>query len=184
MTDFDSSHTHAPTPSEPPREPTTVGADVAAHVAKIRHELLQQQERGPDGKWVAGTLASGDLLDRSQQLAREIAPMREDLADSLLADLGETREDTTQAQLMVARDIALLSLMEENLVHAELENAKKYNRVPFTTAKGRTATVVARLLAVMDRKLKLIQLIGLERRAKRVPSLSEVMDVSGDAHGK
>ena len=77
---------------------------------------------------------------------------------------------------------ASIELIGENLIHAELEAATKHNRVPFTTAKGRTATVVARLLAVMDRKLKLIQLVGLERRSKPVNPLDAVQRAVEDAN--
>lgn len=158
----------------PQREHTDVGPDVGAQVAQLRHELLQRPERGADGRFVSN-VANADLLDRSQLLMRRIAPLREEIADSLLSDWGLSRVEATQSELMVARDLALCELIQENLIAAELESAASRNRVPFTTAKGRTATVVARLLAVMDRKLKLIQLAGMERRAKPAQSIGDLM---------
>ena len=43
------------------------------------------------------------------------------------------------------------------------------------TAKGRRRAATSAYLAVLDRFLRLAQVVGLERRQKRVPSLSEVM---------
>jgi hypothetical protein len=91
-----------------------------------------------------------------------------------LADLGVTRAEASSAQLMVARDIALFSIIEQNLLAAELEAAGSRGRMPFTTAKGRTATIVARLLAVNGHKRRLLQMIGLERRAKPVNPIDAV----------
>ena len=39
------------------------------------------------------------------------------------------------------------------------------------TAKGKTTAAVGKLLSVMDRKTKLITLLGLERRSKQTSSL-------------
>ena len=51
------------------------------------------------------------------------------------------------------------------------------------TAKGKTRSAVTTLLSIIDRQTKLAATLGLERRAKPVASLADVLEAHEASHG-
>ena len=87
---------------------------------------------------------------------------------AIVADLGGPDAVGTLAAGMVER-------------HARLELVDDYlfanvQRLGPLTGKGRTRAALTAWLAVVDRLQKSAMALGLERKAKRVPSLQEVMN--------
>ena len=113
-------------------------------------------------------LRSFDELDRRKRVVREIVATRDDL----LAELGGADNATVQERIIVeniARDVALRDTVD----------AYVFSLVSPLRGRGKTKTVVP-IIRERDLIIKRIQaglaLLGLERREKRVQSLSEYIE--------
>jgi hypothetical protein len=101
--------------------------------------------------------------DGRTRLARTLL----DLRAGIVADLGG-QEQLSRAQQILIDDVARLTLWIDSidgwlLTLPSIVNKKKRTLVP----------VVAQRTALVETRARLLQALGLERRAKRVPSLAE-----------
>jgi hypothetical protein len=124
-----------------------------------------------DGSFAPGNTAAlkhggRRSLDRPEALTA-IAGKRAEL----IAHVGES---ASVIQHDIITDYARTDVLIES-VAANIEVGGIFS------SKGRTRAAVTLLLSLMERRLRLAQALGLERRAKRVPSLSEVMQDDHDA---
>lgn len=101
-------------------------------------------------------------------LLPEQAEARAALAAAIVADLGGLEALTTVAAGMVERH-ARLELVDDYLF-------SNVQRLGPLTGKGRTRAALTAWLAVVDRLQKSAMVLGLERRARKIPSLAEVMN--------
>ncbi len=85
-------------------------------------------------------------------------------AAAIASDLGG---DLTTLQVDLVRDVARIDLLAESVAqHIEVKG--------LFTRGGKRRACVDLLLSLIDRRLKLATTLGIERRARRVPTLSEV----------
>ena len=143
-------------------------------------ELPPEAERCPScGCWAAanrgGLKHGGRSIRVKGALLREQAETLARLADRRYAieqDLGGA-----DALSEISRD--LLARYVETSVVAEFLAGVLVGSGPLTP-RGRTRSALSAYLQVIDRQHRLAGGLGLERRAKRVPSLAEVMADNGD----
>jgi hypothetical protein len=153
----------------------TVGSstsDVVGSVSAARQAVIARAARGADGRFVRDNAAAiGDGM-RSERLQTALEPLREAIVSRALTDLGYTSDDAPQTALMAVRDLAALDVMSETFWAHLLERG-------CITQKGKTTAAVAKMLAVLDRKAKLIAMLGLQRKAK--PTASPLDYINGRA---
>lgn len=129
--------------------------------------------RDPEtGQFVAGNTAALKHGGRSERLQREIEQdatgALAERRQAVLGDLGGEGELSTIAAGTVDRYIRAEAMLEwmEGRILAE----------GVLTGKGRRKAIHTAYLQQLDRVLRLAAMLGLERKAKRVPTLEEVMD--------
>jgi hypothetical protein len=99
-------------------------------------------------------------LQRPEQLAA-IAGKRAEVIDHLGGD-------PTLIQADLATDYSRVDTLIETV-------AKNIETNGILTSKGHTRAAVSMFLSLLDRRLRLAQVLGIERKAKPVKSLAEVM---------
>jgi len=109
-----------------------------------------------------------DIGDRSVQLQTALAPVREAIYRATCTDLGvspDGAERPTEALRITARNLATLDVLAETFwTWIEARGV--------LTAKGKTRSAVTTLLSIIDRQTKLAAVIGLQRKARDVGSMS------------
>jgi hypothetical protein len=154
----------------PAREVGTAGRlDVPAVVRAARRQLLAVQAHDSrSGRFVGSAAPSRGPGADSRQLDAALGPLREQLYRQALADQGHNETDAPVTLMEAERSLSSLSVLEESFWQYIVE------RGPITS-KGKTTAAVSRLLAVVDRKLKIIALLGLARRQREGLTLSQVL---------
>lgn len=145
----------------------TATPDVAECIREARERLS-----------VAGpSMNAMQVGDRSVKLQAALEPVRAAIYGQTLADLGcsiDGPEKPTETLRMTARNLAALDVLAETFwTFIEAQGV--------LTAKGKTRAAVTTWLSIVDRQLKLAQVLGLERKAKRAKSLDDVLAEHEDA---
>jgi hypothetical protein len=122
-----------------------------------------------------GAIKPGGMLNlkhglRSEKLIEvpDIAAWHREQVQAISADLGGEDELTT-LQTASVREVARLEVILAAMGTELLDGG-------VLTGKGQMRSLTTVYLAVLDRFVKLSTVLGLERRARRVASLNEVMD--------
>ena len=140
--------------------------------AKNLPDAAPNGERGPDGRFVPGNAASVTHgLRRANGPLPDTAEVRAALAEraaTIVSDLGGTDGLSSVALGMIDRH-ARMEMVAEYL-HARLEAEGPL------TGKGKTRAALSAWLQIVDRLHRSALALGLERRAKRVPTLAEVIN--------
>ena len=159
----------------PPRESGPNGSDPERQVRAALDALQQQPARDAAGRFVAGTLAAGDTLERSAQLWAAVEPAKRELVERLRADLAvDDGTATTFTGLLDAYAEARL------LRHAMFLRLVDLGG-PVTT-KGKARSLYRAYLGALDRELKLAQALGLERRARHLDPMAAVHAAVAEAN--
>ena len=159
-------------PAAPSAElgPNGGSARPAERVRGVLAALAQQPARDPvTQRFVAGTLAAGRTLERSAQFWSAVEPAKRELVEcvqrdqALDADAAETLRGLVDAyaEVRLFRTTMFLRLVDQG--------------GPITT-KGKARALYRAYLDALDRETKLAQVLGLERRARKIPTLAEVMN--------
>lgn len=156
MSVFDSTSTDARPVSEPSPEPapaprTAKGTFASGNSEALRHGLYSRQVREA-------------LLPEQAEARAALAEQRRAIED----DLGGTDALSQMTRDLIARYVEL-RLVGDFLAH-------QLATVGPLSGKGRTRAACTAYLSVVDRQNKLALTLGLERRTKRIPSLTEVLD--------
>lgn len=122
-----------------------------------------------------GPIRPGEMLNlrhglQSEKLIQQpdIAAWHREQVVAISADLGGMTELTTLQSASV-REVARLEVILAAMGTELLENG-------VLTGKGNLKAATTVYLAVLDRFTRLCAVLGLERRARKVASLAEVMD--------
>jgi hypothetical protein len=124
------------------------------------------QERGANGQFMVGNSAARRHGLYSQQLQEDAAPWRAEQMAAIRADLGEdvsTLKAHTVEQLGTV--LVILRFLGGNLM-AEGP----------LTGKGKSRAATTTYLQTVDRYMRLASMLGLERKAKPVASLEDVLN--------
>lgn len=153
-------------PTNPDRVPQPV-VDVHACVREALAALSVAPERDvKSGRFVPGTLAAMTTGARSGALWAALAPAKRELLEKVKADLGSEGAETALGLYDAYTEARLLrTSMFERLV--DLGGP--------VTSKGAARALYTAYLSALDREIKLAQAIGLERKARKVPSVSELL---------
>jgi hypothetical protein len=131
---------------------------------------LRGQGRRVNGQAGRGnTMAIKTGLRSTQLLAvPDIAAFHREQVQAITADLGGDAELSALCRVAIREaarvEVILAALGDELLEHGVL------------TGKGRTRSATSLYLKTLDRFLKVSGVLGLERRARRVPTLAEYLD--------
>ncbi|MGE0363251.1 MAG: hypothetical protein AB7H93_13325 [Vicinamibacterales bacterium] len=156
MSVFDPTSTDARPVSEPSPEPprssrTANGTFAPGNSSALRHGLYSRQVREA-------------LLPEQAEVRAALAEQRKAIED----DLGGADALSQMTRDLIGRYVEL-RLVGDFLAH-------QLATVGPLTGKGRTRAATSAWLAVVDRQNKLALTLGLERRTKRIPTLTEVLD--------
>jgi hypothetical protein len=137
-------------------------------------------EPAPSGRRANGTFAPGNA-----QALRHGLYSRQ-VREALLPEQAEARAAIAEQRRAIEEDLGgaeSLSAITRDLIGRYVELrliadflAHQLAAVGPLTGKGRTRSALVAWLGVVDRQQKLAIALGLERKAKRVPSLAEVLD--------
>lgn len=159
---------------QPPALEAATDAAVAAPTPTSRvrdalSALAAPPARDPVTKrFIGANVAAGTTLARSAAFWSAVEPAKRELVERVRADLAI---DGSSVE-------TLLGLID-GYVEARLFRTSMFLRLvdlggPITT-KGKARALYRAYLEALDRETKLAQVLGLERRAKTVPSLDEVL---------
>lgn len=163
-------------PVAPSRELGTVGLDVPAAVRAARGRLLAAPAHDQKtGRFIGSAAPSLRSGADSSQLAGELGPLRDGLYRQTLADQGHDATDATVTLAEAGRSLSRLSVLEESFWQYIVGDSSERPGHGVITSKGKTTAAVSRLLAVIDRKLKIIGLLGLERRQRQGLTLADIL---------
>lgn len=157
--------------SEPFRELPTIG-DVFDQ-ARAALADVRESGRGPDGQFQQGNLAALRHGFYSEQLA-DVPPVAVALAEveaAIVSDCGGP-DALSQLERAHVREAARLELLT---AHA----GDRLIAYGLTTSKGRARALVAVYVSLLDRQMKIGAALGLKRRSRPVPSISEWMQSDG-----
>jgi hypothetical protein len=121
---------------------------------------------GPGAPLVHGGRSKRVAAGLMPEQAEGRAALTERVA-AIVADLGGSEALTALASGMVERHARLV--LVDDFLFANLQ------RLGPLTGKGRTRAALTAWLAVVDRLQKSAMALGLERKARKIPSLAEVM---------
>jgi hypothetical protein len=150
--------------------PAAAGGDAAAG-----------RDAGRDaGDGVAGRDAAGRFRPdnraalvhggRSRQASTLQAPLREQIRTRVLSDLG------ADANALTATMSGLVDRFAETSLLCDAYFTFLQDQGGPIGTRGRQRAAVAGYLAALDRQMKLASMIGLTRRATRVPTLAEYLE--------
>lgn len=155
--------------TETTADPPIVAPTAASRVRDVLSALAQQPARDAAGHFVAGTLAGGTTLERSEQFWSAVEPVKRELVAHVRTDLA-VDAGTTEPLIGLIDAYAEVRLFRTSMFLRLVDLGG-----PITT-KGKARALYRAYLAALDRETKLAQVLGLERRAKPVSSLEDVMD--------
>jgi hypothetical protein len=132
---------------------------ITEHVRGVLTALAQPPARDPvTQRFVAGTLASGTTLARSEQFWSAVEPAKRALVANVRTDLAVDVR-TVEPWLGLIDAYAEVRLFRTSMFLRLVDLGG-----PITT-KGRARALYRAYLDALDRERKLAQLLGLERRA-------------------
>jgi hypothetical protein len=127
-----------------------------------------------NGQWAPGNTARLNGGHRSKRAQLALLPGQEELRAALaeqrlawLEDLGGASELSSAARDLVQRGLRVRVLMDT------LE--ARMDREGVLTGKGRTRASASLYLQLLDRLMKIYAALGLERRARRLPTAGEIL---------
>lgn len=164
--------------AEPSGELGANGPDVDACVRDAVDSLASRRQRAASGRWTTantGALKAG--LD-SEQLWTALAPAKRAIVDQVRADHGVEGDDAAATLLGTFDGYAEVHLLRKSIWYRLTEGP---NPGP-VTGKGRTKALFTAYLSALDRELKLAQLIGLERRTRKVSPLDAIRAAVAEAN--
>lgn len=169
MSDFDRTITDRSRDEPPSEERQTPDTTELFERAREAVSALRGHGRRADGKaGSANTMAMKTGLRSTQLLQQpDIAAWHREEVESITTDLGGDAELTTLARANV-REAARLEVILAALGTELLDGG-------VLTGKGHMRAATTVYLQVLDRFTRLSQAIGLERRAKRVQTVGEIM---------
>jgi hypothetical protein len=137
----------------------------------IENPSVQSPAIGADARDVRGRFAAGNTAalvhgGRSRQASALQAPLREEIRRQVMQDLGDDEVALPTTLLRLVDRFAETSLLCDSYIQWLEEQGG-----PIGT-RGRQRAAVGGYLAALDRQMKLAQMIGLERRAKDINTLT------------
>jgi hypothetical protein len=151
----------------PTRELGPAAIDVEQHVRSVVEQLT-----GPDRP---AALNAAKTLARSELFWTAIEPAKRELVERVLRDRALTADHcvTTLSGMIEAYAEARLFRMSMFMRLTEGENPGP------VTGKGKTKALYRAYLAALDRETKLAQVIGLDRVARGVQTIGDIMREAG-----
>lgn len=149
----------------PDVEPGADGPDVAECVREALDRLAAVPARGEGGRFVAGGLAAGKTLERSEAFWSAVAPIKSDLVARVSAD-GAAQVDAAETLRGLRGAYAEVRLFREAMFLRLVEQGGPI------TAKGKARALYTAYLNALDRETKLAQLLGLQRAARDLSTMS------------
>ena len=146
------------------------GPNVAECISEALARLSTPSVRD-GGRFTPGNVDAGKDLARSVAFWNAVQSARDAIVARVTADHAQSAPETQQ-RLFGA--YAGASLFRESMEIRLIESGG-----PITN-KGRTKALFKAYLSALDREMKLAQVIGLERKAKRAQSLAEVLEQHED----
>jgi len=144
----------------PAQELGTKGPDV---VARVRDAI------GSLGLGTDPALNAGTTLKRSERFWAAVAPAKRELLERVRVDMGGV-EDAPET---------LLGL-QDAYCEARLFRTSMFLRLVDSggaiTVKGKCRALYTAYLGAVDREMKLAQVLGLTRRAKRIDTVSDLVE--------
>jgi len=132
--------------------------------------LQQRRNHDPEtGRFLPGNTAAGKTLERSEAFWTAVSEARRELEERLRADLAVDGGTSATLEGLIG------AYTEARLLRAALFTRLVEMGGPVTT-KGKARALFSSYLSVVDRERRLALDLGLERRAKRLPSLTEYME--------
>jgi hypothetical protein len=133
---------------------------------------LRGRGRRPDGRAGQGNLLALKTGLRSTQLLGlpDVATWHQEQVQAIEADLAGPSELSSLSRASV-REVARLEVILGALGDELLEHG-------VLTGKGKTRSATNCYLQVLDRFVRLAGTLGLQRRARQVPTLDEVLDAA------
>jgi hypothetical protein len=162
-------------PEATARERVPAGPDLGACFREARALLRSQPQHGADGRFVAGNTEPAGTLAHSAQLWALVAPACEETAARVRVDLGLDHGSASEIQRGMVDNYVQARLLRESLW------ASLVDRGGPITAKGNARRVLAAYWQASDRERDRAQLLGLQRQARKVPTLADVMREDADA---
>jgi hypothetical protein len=166
---------------EPSGELGANGPDVEACVRDAIEALQRRPQHDPKtGRFVAGNVAPGTTLARSVGFWSAVADVKAQLVARVQSDIGNASDP---AETM----IGLIDGYAEARLFRQAMGVRLVELGGPVTAKGKARALYSAYLGALDREMRLAQLLGLERRARKVASLEDVLaaheESNGGAHG-
>lgn len=164
------------TDSQVPVAPSAELPDAGPELfARAREAVKALRGRGRQANGQAGHRNTLNLRHglRSKQLLElpDVAAWHREQVNAISTDLGGTSELSALQQASV-REVARLEVILAALGDALLAGG-------VLTGKGKCRSATTVYLQVLDRFVKVAATVGLQRQARKIPSLAEVM-----AHGE
>lgn len=133
-------------------------------------ELPPAVERDDKGRFTHGNTAALVHGARSKQASALQAPLREAIVQQVYADLGAD-ENSLPATVrgLIGRYAETTLLADAYMCFLQEQGG------PIGT-RGRQRSAMSGYLAVVDRQLKLAQLIGLERKARKIDTVADLVE--------
>jgi hypothetical protein len=139
-------------------------------VEEAVRDVEAREDRDPaTGRFIAGNVAAGKALDRSEALWTALREAREDLVRQLHSDLALNGTAAATMEGLIGAYTEARLLREGMFIRlVELGGP--------VTSKGKARALLSTYLASLDRERRLALDLGLERRAKPVPTLQEYIE--------
>jgi len=125
--------------------------------------------RDAHGRFTKGNRAALVHGGRSKQVSRLHAPLRDEIVQKVIVDLGGDASLLPVTLLGLVDRYAEVSLLAGSYMFWLREQGG-----PIGT-RGRQRAAVGGYLAALDRQMKLAVLIGLERKARKVGTVAELL---------
>jgi hypothetical protein len=133
-----------------------------------------EDRRHVNGKFAAGNTAAMTHGAFSRQVRGALLPEQSEALAALDAERRLIEDDLGGAESLSVLTRDLVTRYQELSLVADHLGRKLVTEGPLTT-KGHQRAALTAYLSVVDRLHRLAIALGLERKAKRVPSLTEVM---------
>jgi hypothetical protein len=157
-----------PTDADPNSEPDAE-CDLNGELRTVIEDFTSRPQRDPVTKrFVKGHTVAGKTLARSTQFWSAVEPLKRDLLERVHGDLA-LDDEATQTLRGLVDAYAEVSLFRRSMFLRLVDQGG-----PITT-RGKTRGLYRAYLNALDHEMRLAQVLGLERRTKRVPTLQEVM---------
>lgn len=155
--------------TETPAADTIATPSTTSAVRDVLAALTAKPTRDPvTQRFIVGTLAAGGTLERSEQFWSAIEPIKRELAGRVRADLAV---DDSSVETM----LGLIDAYAEARLFRTSMFLRLVDQGGPITAKGKARALYTAYLGALDRETKLAQVLGLERKAKPIKSLQEVL---------